>query len=115
MFDRLLAVSLGVVALGVLYACLRAALTATFLGARGTVHVWRLVRCRQVCPDCRRLGERCPWCCDDLHRVVVTGLALVLPVAGWALMLRGPVEFTPVMKWGAGLWATAWVLVLLVR
>ena len=109
MFDRLLAISLGVVALGVLVVCLRFAYTAAILGARGTA----LVRCRQVCPDCRRLGERCPWCGDDAHRAVVTMLAILLPVAGWPLMLRSPLEFPPGAKWAAGLWAAAWVLAAL--
>lgn len=113
MFDRLLAISLGLVALGVLYACLRAALMATILGARGTALVWRVARSRRVCPDCRRLGERCPWCRDDAHRAAVGALALVLPVLAWPLMLRSHLEFSPRAKWVVGLWAVTWVLVAL--
>src|SRR5690349_4700627 len=115
MFERLLAISLGVVGLGVLYGCLRLAVTATVLGVRSTALVWRLARCRQLCPDCRRLGERCPWCGDDRYRVVATTLAVLLPVAGWPMMLRGPVEFPAGAKWAAGLWAAVWVLSLLAR
>src|SRR5687767_12464526 len=69
MFDRLLMISLLVVGLGLIYLCGRATATVVLLSTRGAVLLWRLARCRRVCPDCRRLGERCPWCTDDLHRL----------------------------------------------
>lgn len=108
-YDRLLTISLGVVVLGCLYLCCRAAVTAMLLSARGTALVWRLARCRHVCPDCRRLGERCPWCEDDLRRVVVSTLAVVLPLPAWVMMLRSPVEFPSGAKWAAGLWSVLWL------
>jgi hypothetical protein len=110
MFERLLMISLIVVGLGVLYLGLRAVFTVTLFTIRGTALVWRLVRCRHICPDCRRLGERCPWCCDDFQRALVSAMAFFVPVVAWPLMLRSHVEFTAQTKWLTGLWATTWSL-----
>jgi hypothetical protein len=115
MFDRLLMVSLLVVGLGLIYMGARAALTLILLGTRGAVLLWRLTRSRRVCPDCRRLGERCPWCADDLHRLGVGALAMILPLPAWLMMLRSPIEFPPPAKWAAGLWSVVWLGVGLQR
>jgi hypothetical protein len=114
MFERLLTISLGVVGLGMLYLCLRAVFTVTRFGIRGTALVWRLVRCRRICPDCRRLGERCPWCCDDVQRALVGAMAFLVPVVAWPMMFRSHVEFTPQAKWLTGVWATTWCVAALV-
>jgi hypothetical protein len=109
MYDRLLAISLVVVGLGGLYVGLRATFTAVLASARGTALVWRLMRSRELCPDCRRLGERCPWCCDDTYRITVGALAVALPVVALPLMLRSWIEFSPQAKWIAGAWAAVWL------
>jgi hypothetical protein len=115
MFDRLLMISLAVVALGLVYLCARAALTGLLLGARGSARLWWLARSRHVCPDCRRLGERCPWCGDDLRRLGVGALAMVLPLPAWLMMLRSPIEFPAQAKWAAALWSAVWLGVGLQR
>jgi hypothetical protein len=115
MFDRLLMISLLVVGLGLIYLCARAALTFVLLSARGAALLWRLARSRRVCPDCRRLGERCPWCGDDLRRVGVGALAMVMPLPAWLMMLRSPIEFPAQAKWAAGLWSAIWLGVGLQR
>jgi hypothetical protein len=109
MFDGLLTISLAAVALGTIYLCVRTALVAAVFSVRGTATVWRLACCRRVCPDCRRLGERCPWCGDDLRRLGVSALAMFLPVPAWLMMLCGPIEFTSRAKWAAGLWSAVWL------
>jgi hypothetical protein len=111
MFDRVLTLSLAAVAIGLLYLGIRGTVAALLFGVRGTALLWRLSRCRRCCPDCRRLGERCPWCDDDARRAMVGALLLVLPVVAWALMLKSPVEFSPRAKWVAGVWAAVWIAV----
>ena len=109
MYDHLLAISLVVVGLGAVYGGLRATALTLLAGARGTALVWRLMRSRQLCPDCRRLGERCPWCCDDTYRITVGALAVALPVVALPLMLRSWIEFSPQAKWTAGVWTAVWL------
>jgi hypothetical protein len=109
MYERLLTLSRAAVGLGLVYCCLRTTAAVLLFGARGAATLWRLARCRQRCPDCRRLGERCPWCDDDARRALVGALVVLLPVAAWPLMLRSPVEFDPRTKWAAGLWAAVWL------
>jgi hypothetical protein len=109
MYDRLLAISLVVVGLGSFYLCLRGMFSALLASARGTAVVWRLVCSRKVCPDCRRLGERCPWCCDDTYRLTIGALAVAVPVVALPLMLRSWIEFSPQAKWTAGVWAVVWL------
>jgi hypothetical protein len=109
MYDRLLTLSLVVVGLGGIYLCLRGMIAAVALGARGMAFVWRLACSRRVCPDCRRLGERCPWCCDSARLAAVGALAFVLPVVAWPMMLWSPVEFSARSKWATALWSAVWL------
>ena len=111
MFERLLLFGLVSVAMGVGVG----SVVLAWQAARGTAHLVQVLRPSRACLGCQQLGRRCPWCAEELHRRVVTALALFLPAIAWPIMVWSSVEFAPRVRLVTAVWALLHVSVVLSR
>src|SRR5207253_1740371 len=84
---------------------LRGGATMVWQAARGTARLWETARAPRECAGCRTLGRRCPWCLEELRRLQILLLALLLPEAAWPVMLWSAISFSLRAQVLTALWA----------